>query len=190
MNRWVSLVGWLVLLMPVAVVAQHHGQAGGVSSGGRSSTGKSDSDDLKDFKRAVALQASPDQAALFHEVTKSTAEARKSTQDFLQLAHAGTADPSRLHDLSDAVDEAQRENQKFVQTFGNAQKSLLKDLTKKMAKADTEITKQNKLLGQTGNDSKRSADAVEKMDKALADLQDHQATLKSEMGIKDEGPAQ
>ena len=190
MNRWISLVGWLVLLMPVALPAQHHGQAGGVSSGGRSSTGKSDSDDLRDFKRAVALQASPDQAALFHEVAKSTEAARKSAQDFLQLAHAGTADSSRLHDLSDAVAEAQSQNQKFLLTFGAAQKSLLKDLTKKMGKADTEITKQNKLLGQTGNDGKQSAEAVEKIDKALGELLDRQATLKSEMGIKDESPAQ
>ena len=189
MNRWIPLVGWLVLLTPVGLLAQHHGQMGG-SGGDRGSTSKPDTDALRDFKRAVALQASPDQAVLFREIARSTQVARKNAQDFLQLAaNAPDSSSGKVHDLSETVEEAQRENQKFLLTFSQAQKSLLKDLTKKMGKTDAEITKLNKALEQSGAD-KRNSVTAEKLEKAIGELQDRQATLKSEMGIKDESPAQ
>jgi len=50
---------------------------------------------LKDFKRAVALQANPDQVIQFRRLTESTQVARKSAQDLLKLAENRKTDLSR-----------------------------------------------------------------------------------------------
>jgi hypothetical protein len=61
---------------------------------------------LKDFKRAVALQATPDQVVQFQRLTKSTQAARKSAQDIQQLA-ANQPDLFRHpNPLTSAVEEA------------------------------------------------------------------------------------
>jgi len=180
----------VLLISPYTMLGQHRGQGGGRGAG--RPAGASTSDDLKDFKRAIALQASPDQVAQFRQMTKSTEAARKAAQDLLQLAsNASKPDLSKnSNDLSSAVEEAQTSNARFLQTFSGAQKSGLKDLTKKLRKADAEITKQSKPLGRapgrSATDGPRIAGVVEKLDKALGDFQTHQSAIGTEMGIQPE----
>ena len=190
MKRVIGLIFGLVLLMgPQAAFAQHHGQGGG--GAGRPSGG-SDSTDLSDFKRAMALAASPDQIAQFRELTKSTQAAKKSAQDFLQAASKGdSAALSRNADaLSDAVAEAQDANQKFLQMFSAGQKSLLKNVTKKLGKANSEITKESKALQASHSDAEHARAQVEKIDSALGEFEAQQADLANQMGIPAEGAAQ
>src|SRR5882757_5481059 len=107
MNRLLWLVCGIALLMnPYALLAQRHGGHGGGSAGAPG--GVSSTDDLKDFKRAVALQARPDQVVQFRRLTESTQVARRSAQDLLQLAeNANKTDLLRSTDhLAGALDKA------------------------------------------------------------------------------------
>jgi hypothetical protein len=76
MNRLLWLVCGIALLMtPYALRAQRRGGHG--EGRARAPVGASSTDDLKDFKRTVALQASPDQVVRFRRLTESTQIARK-----------------------------------------------------------------------------------------------------------------
>ena len=198
MKRPISLIfGVMLLIAPQALLAQHRGSVGGGSGAGRSPTGTSNSGDLTDFKRALALQASPDQAAQFKQVTASAESARKSAQDVLQLpVETSKAELSeKTYSLASAVEDAQRENERFLQTFSDAQKSLLKNLTKKLGKANSEITKQTKALSRhtaakSGVDAKEIKGTAGELDKALEDLQTRQSAIGKEMGIQPDKTAQ
>ncbi len=195
MNRLLWLVCGIVLLMnPYALLAQRrggHGAGTASAPGGVSST-----DDLKDFKRAVALQATPDQVVQFRRLTESTQIARKSAQDLLKFAeNASKTDLFRSTDhLTSALEQAQTDNQNFLQSFSAVQKSGLKEITKKLGKANSDVTKRSKAL--TGDlersriASQQISGVAEKLDKALSDVQARQLAIGSEMGIQSEDSSQ
>jgi hypothetical protein len=197
MNRLTWLICAIVLLLsPPTLLAQRRGGHGAGAGAGRGPTGGSNADDLKDFKRAVELQATPDQVIQFQRLTKSTQAARKGAQDLLQLAE-NTSKPDLFHEtdpLTSAVEEAQTDNEQFLRSLSDVQKSGLKDVTKKLAKANSDVTKQSKVFnrerGHSGGDGKQIAGAVEKLDKALSDFQTRQLAVGIEMGIEGEGSSQ
>lgn len=163
-------------------------------STGRPPTGApnpSTNSDITDFNRAVALQATPEQIAQFKELTKSTEAARKAAQIVIEHAdHAKEPDSSLYAGLSDAVDEAQSSNLQFVRSFSTSQQSGLKVLTKKLSKANSDVSKQSKALaqelGRSKIDNKRIAPVVDKLDKALTGFQAEQFEIGKEMGIQPE----
>jgi len=194
-NRLTWLVCGIVLLIsPYSLLAQRRGSRG--TGAGRPPAGVSDTDDMKDFKRAVALQATPDQVTRFQRLTKSIQAARKGAQDLLQLAgNASKPDLFRsASPLTSAIEEAQADNEKFLQSFSAVQKSGLKDVTKKLEKAHSDLTKQNKALtrtlGTSGIDGKQIVGVAEKLDKALSDIQTKQLAVGIKMGIQGEGSPQ
>jgi hypothetical protein len=140
----------VLLVIPCPLLAQRggHGAAVGRPPAGASNPAP-DNSDMKDFSRAIALQATPGQAARFQQLTKSTEAAKKEVQELVQLAEkANKPDSSRYADLNDKVEEAQSNNRQFVGSFSTPQQSGLKDLTKKLGKANSDLTKQNKALTQ------------------------------------------
>lgn len=152
MNRSAVLALGIVLLFCAPTLAQHasgggrrRGTPGAGTASGTSDTG------LTDFNHALALQATPDQASRFLSLAKSTEDARKQAQDLLRMA-AKADDPAEFSklvaSLKDTVEDVQSGNRSFVKSFSKSQKSGLKDLTKKLDKADSEITKQKKALDQ------------------------------------------
>ncbi|HXR15833.1 MAG TPA: hypothetical protein VN777_06440 [Terriglobales bacterium] len=192
MNRLSAPVCAIVLLVsPCTLLGQHGGR--GVSTG-RPPTGApnpSTNSDITDFNRAVALQATPEQIAQFKELTKSTEAARKAAQIVIEHAdHAKEPDSSLYAGLSDAVDEAQSSNLQFVRSFSTSQQSGLKVLTKKLSKANSDVSKQSKALaqelGRSKIDNKRIAPVVDKLDKALTGFQAEQFEIGKEMGIQPE----
>jgi hypothetical protein len=195
MNRLLWLVCGIVLLMnPNGLLAQHRGGRGGGTA--RAPGGASSSDDLKDFKRAIALHASPDQTVQFRRLTESTQVARKNAQDLLKLAeNTSKTDLFRSTDqLAVALDRAQTDNQHFLQSFSDAQKSGLKDITRKLGKANSDLTKRSKALTRDLERSRITGQQIsgtaEKLDKALSDFQATQLAIGSEMGIQSEGSSQ
>jgi hypothetical protein len=86
------------------------------------------------------------------------------------------------------VEGAQNDDEKFLQSFSTTQKSELKDLTKKLGKADSDVAKQSKALkdklGRSKIDDKNVAVATEKLEKALSAFQTSQRAVASEMGIQ------
>jgi len=169
-----------------------HGVGAGRPPAGASNPAPSNSE-LKDFSRAIALQATPDQEAQFHQLTKSTEAARKEAQTSIQHAESGP-DSSRYSDLNDAVEEARRNNLQFVGSFSVPQQSGLKPLIKKLSKSDSDLSKQGKAFAQelerSPIDGKKMANIVEKLDKALTGFQSGQLDIGKEMGIQPEKPSQ
>jgi len=151
---------------------------------------------LKDFKRAIALQASPGQIVQFRQLTESTQAARKSAQDLLKVAEK--TNKSELlrstSPLASALEEVQADNQEFLQSFSAVQKSGLKEVTKKLGKANADVTKRNKALTRNLEHSRIAGQQIsgvaEKLDKALIDLQARQLAMGSEMGIQSEASSQ
>jgi hypothetical protein len=194
MNRLACLICGIVLLMSAfTVVAQRRGGRG--ASEGRPLAGTSSPDDTSGFKRAVALQATPEQMAQFHRLTKSAEAARKSAQDILQVSKTASQ-PDLSHyanPLSNAMEEILSDNEKFLQSFSTIQKSGLKSVTKKLGKTNFEVTKQSKALtrrlGRPGINGKQLTLVAERLNKALADLQTRQLAVGNEMGIQDEAAA-
>jgi hypothetical protein len=183
------LCGIVVLLSPHALLAQHGGHAAGA---GRPSTGASNpapnTSDINDFNRAIALQATPDQVARFRQLMKSTEAATKEAHDLTQhTENAGKPESSLYAGLNDAVEDARNNNLQFLRTFSASQQSGLKHLTKKLSKADSDVSKQSKTLAKelerSEIDSKKTADVVQKLDKALTGFQAEQLDIGKEMGI-------
>ena len=176
-RRKYLLAAALILTSPGIVLGQHRGSHGaGVPP---AATGAETSQDLKDFSRAVALQASPEQITAFRQLMSSLGTARKSVTDFQHpAAGMSSSEYARAKALSDAADDTQTNNERFLSSFSDAQKSGLKVLAKKARKAGTEIAKQSKTLN-----SGPSRTAVEKLDKSLQELQDSQQAIAREMGI-------
>jgi hypothetical protein len=192
-SRWL-VIGIVLLMNPHALIAQRGGGRG--AGTGRAPAGVSSPDDLKDFKRAVALQASPAQVVQFRRLTESTQAARKSAQDLLKLAeNASKSDLFRsTNPLASALEEVQADNQNFLQSFSAVQKSGLQEVTKKLDKANSDVTKRNMALTRNLERSRITGQQISgvagKLDKALSDLQARQLAIGSEMGIQSEGSSQ
>ena len=86
------------------------------------------------------------------------------------------------------MEDAQGGNKYFVKSFSKSQKSGLKELTKKLEKADSEVAKQRKALdqqlGRTKGESAAIAGTADKLEKALTEFQTQQLSLGKEMGIE------
>ena len=182
------------LLFPSIVVAQH-GSHGGASGSGTAPTGGSgvpaDNPDLTDFKRAMQLQASPFQVAQFQTASKDTTEALKLAHDFAQMAASAnslTDLQGYANALSDAVDDAQNSNTEFVRMMNDNQTLGLKKLVKKLSKAESAVSKQQKALSEeiehSNGDPKRVGGAADSLEKALTEFQGSQINLDHEMGIQ------
>ena len=183
------ICGILLSLNATIMLAQHRGGRGGGGKSGPTGVSDSETEQSKDFKRAAAIQARPEQITQFQQLTKSDQVARKSAQGILE--HAENADqPDLFHSsksLTDAVEEAQSENQQFLQSLSDLQKSGLKDFIKKLGKANSDVTKENKAISRelerSKVDGKQLATATKKLDNALADFQAKHAAIGAEMGI-------
>jgi hypothetical protein len=187
----VLAIGTLLLLSASTLLAQHGGHGGG-GRRGSPGAGSADTSDagLADFNRALAVQATTDQISHFPQLTKSTEVARKLAQDCSGLsgkADSATEFSRRTAALKEAVEEAQGSNQDFVKSFTKSQKAGLKELTKKLEKADSEVGKLWKDLERQLGGAKAVTEAIaltaDKLEKALEEFQSQQIELGKEMGI-------
>jgi hypothetical protein len=191
-KRTQALVFGLLLLVAQSAMAQFHSGAGG---GHRHSEGvpsgptpETKNNDLKGFERAVMLQATPEQIAQFQRLTSSTQSARKHAQRLLQLSANGNKLNwiNSTYPLTNGLTETQADNEKFLGSFSKEQEDGLKKLTKKMRKADADITSQSKALSQNldeGSDE-QIVSLLQKLEKTLGELQSQQIAIGSEMGIQ------
>lgn len=185
----------ILLAIPCGLLAQRAGRGAGA---GRPPAGPSDpapNSDMKDFSRAIALQATSDQAARFQQLTKSTEAARKKARDLVQLTeNINKPDSSPYSDLNDKVEGARNDNRQFVGSFSTPQQSGLKPLVKKLGKADADLSKQTdaltRELGRPQINDKKIADVVGRLDKALTAFQTEQLAIGKEMGIQPEEHSQ
>lgn len=143
MNRLTWLICTIVILLPLAIAQRGRGHG---AAGGYPGAGGSESDELTDFKQAIALQATPDQTAL-HQLANTMQAARNDIQDLRQFSES-TSLPDHSYDagsLTGAVADAQARNEQFLRSFSTSQKDGL-SATKRLDKASPEVTKQSRAL--------------------------------------------
>jgi hypothetical protein len=192
MNRVVTLaVGILLLVSVPDLLAQHGGHGGGGRRGTPGTGGDTSDAGLTDFNHALAVQATADQASHFQELVKHTESARKLAHELAAGKPDSATDSSRQSAaLKDAVEEAQGGNQDFVKSFTKSQKAGLKELTKKLEKADAEVGKQWKDLERqlaAKGGAEGVASTADRLDKALEEFQSQQVSLGKEMGVQTPG---
>jgi uncharacterized phage infection (PIP) family protein YhgE len=180
------------------VFAQHggHGQQGGQSGSEKSGSGagakedRADAEAMNSFYRALAIQATPDQVSQFQSVLKNTDAAAKHAQELREaLSKAEAADNAgRITALSTAVANARTETDDFIKNFSKTQSSVLKNLVKKLKKADSELANKTKALSQEAENAKsggsRLSEITDQLQKALEEFRQQQIAIASEMGIK------
>jgi hypothetical protein len=187
-----SILGSVLLVYPISATAQRHGGGGGSAGGGGLSgisrpDGVAEKDSLKDFHRAMAMQATSPQIADFQALIKDTEAAQASLQSIRQQLRAENAAPETARTtLNQAIEKARSETTKFPDSFSSAQKAGLKDVLKRLAKADSTLEQEEKSLDQA-LDLKAAIPqvtaTVESLDKALTDFNDQQLALGREMSI-------
>jgi len=123
-------------------------------------------------------------------MVKSTATAGAELQGFLELlgkASVGSELASRSATLDQALERARTENRKFLDGLSERQKSGLKEVTKRLTKADSDLEQQVKALDQTVADAKAVAQQItgsaQNVDRALASFRSEQADLGDEMSV-------
>jgi len=189
----VLIVGIALLASPSRMLAQHgggggHGMPSGIGAG--RPDGVSEKDDLKDFHRAMAVQATAEQRAAFAKIAQYAQAAIDRLQTFRKSLPEIPA-PAPLSDrataLDQAIEEARASNQNFLASFSSAQKSGLQDVAKKLAKADSDLDQPVKTLDQIvqapKSDREQISNSAASLDKALASFQGEQLALGREMGI-------
>jgi hypothetical protein len=206
-----GIVAVSLLATPGRLLAQHGGGGrgmmggGGTGVGGGFPSGVDEKDDLKDFHRAIALQATDEQRAAFGKIAQYTQAACDQLHAFRESvvkAPGGSSSlvAERAGALDGAIAKARTSSENFLTSFSPAQKSGLKDLTNKLAKTDGELEKQTKALDpvvQGKADKEQVAGAagpdvvtlgvssldVASLDKELGSFQSEQLAIGREMGI-------
>ena len=202
------MLGIALPAVPSTVLAQRGGGGGGGgggagagAGGGRNPIicvhdcpalreGLSEKDDLKDFHRVMAVQATAEQRAAFARIAQYAQAAIDRLQTFRKSLPEIPA-PAPLSDrataLDRAIEEARAGCQNFLASFSSAQKSGLQDVARKLAKADSDLDKEVKTLDQIVQtakpESEQIANSAASLDKALTSFQDEQLALGREMGV-------
>ena len=193
MIRPALIFGTILLLASPHLLAQrggrHAGAQGSPQPGKPAASG--DTEEIKDFERAFALQATPEQVSQFQVLSKHTESARKQAHDFLHMIETGTKPPDfsdPADDLKDAVEEAHDGSKEFVKYFSEPQKSAFKALVKKLAKANADVGRMGQALNQeverASADNQGMAAVLKKLEQALTTLQAEQMDLGKAMGIQ------
>jgi hypothetical protein len=198
------VLGAALLAYPCGMLAQHGGGGGsmggsgagggGLSGSGGIASGVSTKDDLKGFRAALAVQATSQQVVQFTLMEKSTAAAGAQLQGFLELLskqmsapNAGSELASRGATLDQALERARTENRTFLDGLSERQKSGLKEIAKKLIKADSDLEQQTKALDQMVADTKAVAQQIagsgQSLEHALTAFRSQQADLGKEMNV-------
>jgi hypothetical protein len=202
----VLFVGIALLASPRTTLAQRRG-GGGAGAGDRPSSsviciydcsnrqGLNSEDSLKNFRRFLAVQATAEQRAAFNKIAQYTQAASDQLKNFresppkvaasLSQTDSGLADRQAAFDQS--IERVRAGNQNFLSSFSDAQKTSLKEVTTKLAKADSELDKEIKTLDQLfrapNADRTQIFNSAAGVDKELANFQNEQLALGREMGI-------
>src|SRR5580700_6880564 len=193
------LLGAALLAYPCALLAQHGGgspgggglagSAGGSGLSGPAgrATGVSEKDELKDYREVLAVQATSQQVVQFAEMVKISEAASAELRSFQEQLGKENGGSGRGASLDQELEKARAENKKFVDGLSERQKSGLKEVIKRLAKADSDLEQQARALDQVVVDTKavsqQIAGSVESLDRTLTGFRSQQADLGQEMSI-------
>ncbi len=149
-------------------------------------------EDLKAFDRALALQATSEQVTAYDAMVRSTETAMDELEMFQEQVGKNGAAPqvsSSARALDQALEKARGENKQFLGSFSKPQQSGLRELTLKVAKAESDLAQQSNLLDQevggANPDAREIANCAKNLDQALTNFYDQQFSLGKGMGIED-----
>jgi hypothetical protein len=205
LNVPVLIVGVALLITPGKLLAQRGGGGGGgaAAGGGRNSTpiicvhdcpalrdGLNAEDDLKNFRRTIAVQATAEQRAAFAKISQYSQTAADRLKDFRESLGKGPASSplaDRATILAEVIEKARASNQNFLASFSSAQKSGLQDIARKLGKADSDLDREMNTLHQIVQTPKPDgapiAASAAALDQALSSFQNQQLALGRDMGI-------
>jgi hypothetical protein len=169
------------LSLLAAVAAQDQG-GHGISIGGGNVYGQpngvDEKDSLKDFHQAMEVQATTLQITGFQQLVKTTSAAHD------QLAAFASAKSPRegIASIDQALESARSATRKFQDGLSEPQKSGLREILRRLDKADSDLTQEAKRFDQTV-ESGGSASNAASLDTALASFSNAQLALGREMGI-------
>lgn len=140
-------------------------------------------DTLKDFHRALEVQATSAQIAEFQAWLKTTDSAKSQIQQFTQNPHPAASTSA----LDQALDALRTQTGNFVDGFSEKQKSGLKEQTRLLDRAETEVADHQKRLDQelqiSSTPTVALTDDAASLAKALDNFSSQQLGLAREMGI-------
>ncbi len=157
-------------------------------SGGSRPTGVDEKDSLKDFHEALAVQATTQQIAEFQLLVKNLEAAHTGLQAFQQQLHKADIAPQALprDSIDDPLEKARTASKRFQDGFSPAQKSGLKDVAKRLSKADVALEEEQRAFDQSLAFKAAGAEIVahaESLDKALTDFYNEQLAVGRAMSI-------
>jgi len=174
----------VLVVSPWSLWAQRGGGRGAHSNAaGVPKSEPAEDNDLKDFNRAVALQATPQQVDLFRQLAKDTTAAAAKAENLAQHPEKIKEDASIL---AYVVEVARDGSHDFLAELSHPQKSGLKTWRKNVERADADVGRSWKALTRDLEqkvDDKRIAADNERLQKALAKSLDEQWNLAKKMGI-------
>ena len=172
----------LILLTSAELVAAQQPGGHGISLGGGNVYGQpngvNEKDQLKDFHQALAVQATSPQIADFQQLVKNTSAAHN------QIAAFASAKSPRdgAAAVDQALESARATSRKFQDSLSEPQKSGLREILRRLDKADSDLTQEAKRFDQTV-ESGGSAPNAASLDTALASFSNAQFAMGREMGI-------
>lgn len=171
----------LGLLLLTAVAAQ--AQSGhGISIGGGNVYGQpngvDERDQLKDFHQALLVQATSQQITSFQELVKKTGAAH----DQLSAFSSAKSPRDGIAALDQSIESVRAATRTFQDGLSEPQKAGLRELLRRIDKADSDLTQEAKRLDQTV-ESGGSGSITASLDTALASFSSEQLALGREMGI-------
>jgi len=146
-------------------------------------------DDDRNLERLMAVQATPEQTTSFNRLLKDVQAARDRLQSFLKLPQApgSSASSGSAATLDQSVENLRTASQNLLASFSSVQKSGLKDVTRKVESADSDLDKLRtaftRILQTAKADSAPVAASAANLDSALASFQNQQLALGREMSI-------
>jgi hypothetical protein len=174
----------VLVVSPWSLWAQRGGGRGAHGNpAGAAKSEPAEDNDLKDFNRAVALQATPQQVDLFRQLAKDTTAAAAKAENLAQHPEKIKEDASIL---AYVVEVARDGSHDFLEELSHPQKSGLKAWRKNVERADADVGRSWKALTRDLEqkvDDKRIAADNERLRKALAKSLDEQWNLAEKMGI-------
>ena len=168
------------LLLLTAVAAQ--AQSGhGISLGGGNVYGQpngvNEKDQLKDFHQALLVQATSQQIADFQQLVRNTSAAH----DQLSAFASSNAPRDGIAALDQSLESARSATRRFQDSLSEAQKAGLRELLRRLDKADSDLAEEARRFGQAA--ASGGASSVTSLDTALTSFSNEQLALGREMGI-------
>jgi len=196
----ISVVALALLASPGTVLAQHGAGRGQPGSGSKPlvcvhdclepNSAPSPEED-RHLQHLMAVQATADQSASFNRLLQDVQAARTRLQtlgQLLQKGPAATASSDATASLDQAIEKARSGNQNFLASLSPAQKSGLKDSTKKVETADSDLDKQRRTFDRAlqiftvGTEPVATLPSAN-LDNALASFESQELALAREMSI-------